>query len=57
MEVKQAITGYGKAEKKQIQFMTKEILGLRSVPNPDDTADALALAICHLNSRKLKSLK
>ena len=57
LEVKQAITGYGRAEKKQIQFMTKEILGLERVPKPDDTADALALAICHLNSRKLKGLK
>ena len=47
MQVKQAITGYGKAVKKQIQEMTRIMLHLESVPKPDDTADALALAICH----------
>ncbi|MFZ5982558.1 MAG: crossover junction endodeoxyribonuclease RuvC [Patescibacteria group bacterium] len=57
LEVKQAVTGYGRAEKKQIQLMTKEILGLDKIPRPDDTADALAIAICHLNSRKVKGLK
>ena len=46
-QVKLAITGYGKAEKKQVQLMTKSILGLKEVPKPDDTADALAAAICH----------
>ena len=47
MQVKQAIVGYGKAEKKQVMEMTRVILGLPEVPKPDDTADALALAICH----------
>ena len=51
LQVKQAVTGYGKAEKKQVQFMVKKILNLKSTPEPDDVADALAIAICHLNNR------
>lgn len=47
MQVKQAVTGYGKAEKAQVQEMTRRLLRLREVPRPDDTADALALAIAH----------
>ncbi len=47
LQVKQAVTGYGRAEKKQIMEMTRVMLGLEKVPKPDDTADALALAICH----------
>ena len=47
MQVKQAVVGYGKAEKKQVMEMTKVLLSLPSVPKPDDTADALAMAICH----------
>jgi crossover junction endodeoxyribonuclease RuvC len=47
LQVKQAVTGYGRAEKQQIQYMVKSILKLREVPKPDDTADALAMAICH----------
>ena len=47
LQVKQSVTGYGRAEKKQVMEMTRSILGLVSVPKPDDTADALALAICH----------
>ena len=46
-QIKQAVTGYGKAEKKQVQFMVKSLLGLKEVPKPDDTADAVAAAICH----------
>ena len=57
LQVKQAITGYGKAEKKQIQLMVKNILKLKTIPKPDDTADALAIAVCHINSRKMQSLK
>ncbi len=49
-EVKLAVTGYGKADKEQIQFMVKTILGLRETPEPDDAADALAIAICCLNT-------
>lgn len=47
LQVKQSVTGYGKAVKTQVQEMTKTILQLETVPKPDDTADALALAICH----------
>ncbi|MDA1337609.1 MAG: crossover junction endodeoxyribonuclease RuvC [bacterium] len=45
LQAKMAVTGYGKAEKKQVQYMVKEILGLKDIPQPDDAADALALAI------------
>lgn len=47
LQIKQALTGYGRADKKQIQEMVKVILGLKEVPKPDDCADALATAICH----------
>lgn len=46
LQVKQAVTGYGRAEKKQVQLMVKSILRLRDIPKPDDAADALAVAIC-----------
>ncbi len=49
MQVKQAVTGYGKAVKKQVQEMTRILLKLPAIPKPDDTADALAMAICHGN--------
>jgi crossover junction endodeoxyribonuclease RuvC len=49
LQIKQAVTGYGKAEKKQVQYMVKSTLGLNSVPKPDDAADALAVAVCHSN--------
>lgn len=47
LQVKSAVTGFGRAEKHQVMEMTKSLLGLSKVPKPDDTADALALAICH----------
>ncbi len=50
MQVKQAVVGYGKAEKHQVQEMVKNILRLNEIPRPDDTADAVALAICHGHS-------
>jgi crossover junction endodeoxyribonuclease RuvC len=50
LQVKTGITGYGKAEKKQIQLMVQRILGLSEIPKPDDAADALAIAITHINS-------
>lgn len=50
LQVKQAVAGYGRAEKKQVQLLVKSLLGLSSVPKPDDTADALAIAICHAHS-------
>lgn len=56
LQVKQSVTGYGKAEKKQVQLMVQNILKLKAIPKPDDTADALALAICHINSRKIATL-
>ncbi|OGI17893.1 MAG: crossover junction endodeoxyribonuclease RuvC [Candidatus Moranbacteria bacterium RIFCSPHIGHO2_02_FULL_40_12b] len=56
LEIKQAVTGYGRAEKKQIQLMVKNILGLKKIPKPDDAADAIAVALCHINSRKIKNL-
>ena len=46
LEVKSNLTNYGKAEKKQVQYMVKTLLNLKSIPKPDDAADALALAIC-----------
>ena len=50
LQVKQSVTGYGRAEKKQIMEMTRMLLNLEKVPKPDDTADALALAICPAHS-------
>ena len=57
MQVKQAVTGYGKAVKKQVQEMTKVFLNLKAVPKPDDTADALAMAIahCHCSRSQLQN--
>lgn len=50
LQVKQAVVGYGRAEKQQVQFMVKAILNLTEIPKPDDAADALAIAICHGHS-------
>ena len=50
LQIKQALVGYGRADKKQVQAMVKAILNLEKVPKPDDTADALAAAICHGHS-------
>ncbi|MBU1077775.1 MAG: crossover junction endodeoxyribonuclease RuvC [Spirochaetes bacterium] len=52
LQVKQALVGYGRAEKVQIQNMVKLLLGLEEIPRPDDIADALAIGICHINSMK-----
>ena len=49
-QVKQAVAGYGKAEKRQVMEMTKRLLGLQAVPKPDDAADAVAIALCHARS-------
>lgn len=54
LQVKQAVVGYGKAEKKQVQEMVKLFLKLSAVPKPDDVADALAIAICHAHSAVLQ---
>jgi crossover junction endodeoxyribonuclease RuvC len=56
LEVKQSVTGYGGADKNQVQQMVRAILGLEDVPRPDDAADALAVAICHLHASKVKGL-
>jgi crossover junction endodeoxyribonuclease RuvC len=56
-EVKQAVVGYGNADKKQIQHMVKVLLNLTDLPQPDDAADALAIAICHLHSTRNNYLK
>ncbi len=50
LQIKQGVVGYGRAEKKQVQIMVKSILNLKEIPKPDDTADALAVAICHAHS-------
>ena len=53
LQVKQAVCGYGRADKNQVQQMVKLLLNLEKVPKPDDTADALAVAICHAHSYNL----
>jgi len=50
LQVKQAVVGYGNAEKRQVQEMTKRILHLDKIPKPDDAADAVAIALCHARS-------
>ncbi|MDH5506241.1 MAG: crossover junction endodeoxyribonuclease RuvC [Anaerolineae bacterium] len=55
-EVKQAVTGYGAADKRQVQQMVRTLLHLDEIPQPDDAADALAVAICHLHSAKARAL-
>jgi crossover junction endodeoxyribonuclease RuvC len=52
LEVKQAVVGYGNADKNQVQQMVRALLGLQDVPQPDDAADALAIAICHLHTAR-----
>ena len=56
MEIKQAVAGYGGADKQQVQQMVRALLDLDEVPRPDDAADALAVAICHLHSAHTQSL-
>lgn len=56
LEVKQAVTGTGKAEKKQVQMMVKALLKLQKAPHPADAADALAAAICHIHCSRLKEV-
>lgn len=55
-EIKLAVSGYGGADKRQMQEMVRTILKMNSLPKPDDAADALAVAICHCHSRKIRSL-
>jgi crossover junction endodeoxyribonuclease RuvC len=56
MEIKLAVAGYGAAEKRQVQMMVQSILNLSDLPKPDDAADALAIAICHLHSKRIMDL-
>lgn len=56
LQVKQAVTGFGNADKKQVQIMVQKILKLDAVPRPDDAADALAIALCHLHSYRLGNM-
>jgi len=56
LQVKQSVVGYGRAEKAQVQELVKLLLGLEVVPQPDDAADALAIAICHLHSARMMAL-
>ena len=56
MQIKQALTGYGKAEKRQIQLVTANLLHLKGIPRPDDAADALAVALCHSFTSRLSGL-
>lgn len=55
-EVKQAVVGHGKAEKKQVQMMVKTLLDMPKLPHPPDAADALAAAICHIHSSRMREL-
>jgi crossover junction endodeoxyribonuclease RuvC len=57
MEIKQAIAGYGGADKSQVQMMVKAILNLDDIPRPDDAADALAVSICHSTSYRYRILE
>ena len=56
LQVKQAVTGYGRASKQQVQEMVTRLLALKEIPKPDDTADALAVAICHANSAEMEKV-
>lgn len=56
LQIKQAVVGYGRAEKRQVQEMVKILLNLKEIPKPDDAADALAVAICHGSSLNHKSM-
>ena len=56
MEIKQAISGYGKAPKSQVQAMVRMLLELQETPQPDDAADGLAVAICHLHNVRLRGI-
>lgn len=55
-QVKQAVTGYGAADKRQMQHMVQTLLSLKDLPKPDDAADALAIAICHLNTQRTQQM-
>jgi len=56
LEVKQSVSGYGRASKEQVQKLVQILLGLDFIPEPDDAADAIAVAICHLHSARLQAM-
>jgi crossover junction endodeoxyribonuclease RuvC len=56
LEIKQAVAGYGGADKNQVQYMVKALLNLDEIPQPDDAADALAVAICHIHQARYRAL-
>ncbi len=56
LQVKQAVVGYGRAEKNQVQQMVKALLNLEKIPKPDDVADALAVAVCHAHSYNVNNI-
>jgi crossover junction endodeoxyribonuclease RuvC len=56
LEVKQSVSGYGRASKEQVQKLVQILLGLDFIPEPDDAADAIAVAICHLHSARLEAM-
>ncbi len=56
LQVKQAVVGYGRAQKRQVQELVKLLLGLEDIPRPDDVADALAVALCHGSSYKMQRI-
>jgi len=57
LQVKGAVVGYGRATKDQVGHMVRTLLRLRETPRPDDTADALAVAICHVHSARLRAIR
>ena len=56
IQIKKALVGVGRADKEQVQYMTRTVLGLRETPKPEHAADALAVAVCHANSMKMRSV-
>lgn len=56
LEIKSSICGYGRADKQQVQKMVKTILNLEKIPTPNHAADAISIAVCHSNSRKIKNI-
>ena len=55
LQVKQAVVGYGRADKNQVQQMVKILLNLKTIPKPDDAADALAVALCHSHTKNMQA--
>ncbi len=57
LEIKQSLTNYGRADKSQMQQMTQKLLGLKTIPKPDDAADALAIALCHASRYRMEAAR